>query len=419
EQSFRFDWGNRALGATWRRPIGGSALLTQRAGGSSFFADIDVGPGLVLFQNRVRRRALSGDLEVRRAHHVLGAGYVLERHDITYLATSRELEVDLGRLSYHPTALELYAEDQWRARPWLLLRPGLRLTRAGDFTGLAPRFSAKAFVNPNTAITLSGGRYFQYIHSLRQEEIPISLFEFWVGTDSVVPVSAADQAILGAERWFGEGLSLSAEAYWKEMRNLVDGNPEEDPGVVGDEFFTARGTAYGFDLYLRKTTGRFTGWVTYTLGKVTRTVDDTGERYAPAQDRRHTFNAVANLAGPLGARWTLRFGYGSALPYTGISGQWIHRFYDPGRNIFIGAFTEPYRTARNTLRYPAYSRLDLAARWSFGWLGARWNPTASLLNAYSRTNVFTYFYDYTENPPVRRGFSQFPLFPTVGLEVEF
>lgn len=419
EQSFRFDWGNRALGATWRRPIGGSALLTQRAGGSSFFADIDVGPGLFLFQNRVRRLALSGDLEVRRARHVLGAGYVLERHDITYLATSSDLEVDLARLTYRPTALELYAEDQWRARPWLLLRPGLRLTRAGDFTGLAPRFSAKAFVNPNTAITLSGGRYFQYIHSLRQEEIPISLFEFWVGTDSVVPVSSADQAILGAERWFGEGLSFSAEVYWKEMRNLVDGNPEEDPGVVGDEFFTARGTAYGFDLYLRKTTGRFTGWVSYTLGKVTRTVDDTGERYAPAQDRRHTFNAVANFAGPLGARWTARFGYGSALPYTGIAGQWIHRFYDPGRNIFIGAFTEPYRTARNTLRYPAYSRLDLAARWSFGWLGARWNPTASLLNAYSRTNVFTYFYDYTENPPVRRGFSQFPLLPTIGLEVEF
>lgn len=419
EQSFRFDWGNRALGATWRRPIGGSALLTQRAGGSSFFADIEVGPSLFLFQNRVRRLALSGDLEVRRARHVLGAGYVLERHDITYLATSSDLEVDLARLTYRPAALELYAEDQWRARPWLLLRPGLRLTRVGDFTGLAPRLSAKAFVDPNTAITLSGGRYFQYIHSLRQEEIPISLFEFWVGADSVVPVSKADQAILGVERWFGEGLSLSAETYWKSMRNLVDGNPEEDPGVVGDEFFTARGTAYGFDLYLRKTTGRFTGWVSYTLGKVTRTVDDTGERYAPAQDRRHTFNAVANFAGPLGARWTARFGYGSALPYTGIAGQWIHRFYDPGRNIFIGAFTEPYRTARNTLRYPAYSRLDLSARWSFGWLGARWNPTASLLNAYSRTNVFTYFYDYTVNPPVRRGFSQFPWLPTVGLEVEF
>jgi hypothetical protein len=419
EQSFRFDWGNRALGATWRRTLGASTLLTQRAGGSSFFADIDVGPGIFLFQNRVRRLALSGDLEVRGAGQIIAAGYVLERHDITYLATSSDLEVDLARLAYHPTALEVYAEDQWRARPWLLVRPGVRLTRVGRFTGVAPRVSVKAFVNPSTALTLSGGRYFQYIHSLRDEEIPISLFEFWVGTDSVVPVSSADQAILGVERWFGEGLQVSAEAYGKRMRNMVDGNPREDPAVRGDEFFTARGAAYGFDLYLRKTAGRVTGWISYSVGKVTRRVDETGERYAPAQDRRHTFNAVVNFAGPLGARWTARFGYGSPLPHTGIAGQWIHRFYDPGRNIFIGAFTEPYRTGRNTLRYPAYSRLDLAARWNFRWLGAQWYPSASLLNAYGRTNVFTYFYDYTENPPVRRGFSQFPLLPTIGLEVEF
>jgi hypothetical protein len=378
-----------------------------------------VGPGVFLFQNRVRRLALSGDLEVRGAGQVFAVGYVLERHDITYLATSSELEVDLARLDYHPTALEAYVEDQWRARPWLLVRPGIRVTRVAGFTGAAPRLSIKAFVRNDLAVTLSGGRYYQYVHSLRNEEIPISLFEFWVGADSVVPVGRADQAILGVERWYGQGLSLSVETYGKRMRNLVDGNPDEDPAVHGDEFFTARGTAYGMDVYLRKTTGPVTGWIAYSLGTVTRRVDQTGERYAPAQDRRHTLNAVANFAGPLGARWTARFGYGSPLPYTGIAGQWIHRFYDPGRNIFIGAFTEPYRTLRNTLRYPAYSRLDIGARWSFGWLGARWYPSASLLNAYARTNVFTYFYDYTENPPVRRGFSQFPLLPTVGLEVEF
>jgi hypothetical protein len=33
--------------------------------------------------------------------------------------------------------------------------------------------------------------------------------------------------------------------------------------------------------------------------------------------------------------------------------------------------------------------------------------------------VFTYLYDYTQNPPVRRGFSQLPFLPTVGLEVEW
>ncbi|MEK6987236.1 MAG: hypothetical protein AABX97_03960, partial [Candidatus Thermoplasmatota archaeon] len=218
--------------------------------------------------------------------------------------------------------------------------------------------------------------------------------------------------------WFRDDLSLTVEGFWKGMRNLVDQNPGHDPAKVGDEFRTARGAAYGLDLNVRKTSGRVTGWVAYTLGKVTRTADD-GERFAPAQDRRHTLNIVGSFAGPLGAQWTVRFGYGSPLPYTGIAGQWAHRFYDPGRNLFLGNSVEPYRAARNTRRYPAYSRLDLSARWAFRWLGARWYPTASLLNAYARTNVFVYFFDYEQSPPLRRGLSQFPLLPTIGLEVEF
>jgi hypothetical protein len=420
-QHFRFDWGDRALGLAYRRALGGRATLTQRLGGSSFFADVEVGPGLLRFENRVRRIALAGDLEVRSTDHRLAAGYVAERHDIEYLAGSGDLDLSLASLAYRPRALEAYLEDQWRVTPRLLLRSGARLTHVAGagFTRVAPRFAAKLFLGEDAAISAAAGRYYQYIHSLRNEEIPITLFEFWIGTDSTVPVSASDHAVLGLERWFGEGLSVSLEGYWKRMKNLVDGDPEEDPGVNGDEFLTARGDAWGFDLYARKTSGRFRGWLSYSFGEVSRTLDETGERYAPAQDRRHTFNAVASFPGPLGAHWTVRFGYGSPLPYTGIAGQWIHRFYDPGRNIFIGAFTEPYRAERNSQRYPAYSRLDLSARWEFRWLGARWHPTASLLNAYARTNVFVYFHDYTRDPPLRRGFSQFPFFPSVGMEVEF
>jgi hypothetical protein len=61
--------------------------------------------------------------------------------------------------------------------------------------------------------------------------------------------------------------------------------------------------------------------------------------------------------------------------------------------------------------------VDLSARWTFSWLGARWHPSVQLLNATARTNVFVYFYDYATQPPIRRGLSQFPLLPTVGMEV--
>lgn len=421
DESFRFDWGNSVAGVTWQRPLGRRAQLTQRAGISRFFADIDIGPGLVRFENGVRRLALSGDLDWRLTNHHVAAGYVLERHDVDYVAASGDLAIELASLEYRPVALELYLDDQWRPVPWLLVRPGLRYTRVAEagFSRLAPRLAVKAFLDDRTAISASGGRYYQYIHSLRNEEIPISLFEFWIGSDRDVPVSQADHAVLGVERWFTPGLSVALEGYWKRMANMVDGDERDDPAIRGDEFRTAHGTAWGFDAWIRKSSGPLTGWISYTFGKVNRTLDETGERYTPAQDRRHTLNAVGSFHGPLGATWTARFGFGSALPHTGIVGQWVHRFYDPGRNVFFGAFTEPYRSARNSLRYPAYSRLDLGARWHFQWLGADWFPNASLLNAYARNNVFVYFYDFDEAPPVRRGFTQFPFIPTVGIDVQF
>jgi hypothetical protein len=419
-QDFRFDWGNGVAGLAYRRAVGAHGTLTQHAGVSRFFADIDVGPDLFTFRNRVERIGLSGDLEYRVGPHDLAAGYVLERHAITYFSASPSLDLEYPAFRYRPAAVEAYVEDQWRPRSWLLLRPGLRFTAVSGtgFRGIAPRFSAKAFLSNTTALSVAAGRYYQYVQSLRNEEIPITLFEFWIGADSAVPISSADHAVLGIEHWVSPDLSVSLEGYWKRMGNLVDENPADDPGVQGDEFRRARGRAFGLDFYVRKTGGRVTGWVSYSLGKVTRVTAD-GERFAPAQDRRHNLNVVAGLSGFLGADWTVRFGYGSPLPYTAIAGQWIHRYYDPDRNQFVGVALEPYRTERNAERYPAYSRVDVSARWTFRWLGARWHPTAQILNAYARTNVFSYFYDYDQRPPLRRGLSQFPLVPAVGLEVVF
>jgi len=419
-RDFRFNWGNGVAGLTYQRSFGPSATISQRAGASRFFADIDVEPGLYFFRNRVQRLGLAGDLEVRAGAHALAAGYVLERHSITYHSGAPGLEMDFGTDRMRPAALEIYAEDQWRPAPWLLLRPGARLTSVGSarFRRAAPRFSAKAFLSSRTAVSAAVGRYYQYVQSLRNEEIPITLFEFWIGADSTLPVASADHAILGLEHWVSDGLQVMLEGYWKGMRDLADENPADDPEVSGDEFRRARGNAYGMDFYVRKTTGRLTGWIAYTLGWVTRATED-GDSFAPAQDRRHNVNVVANTRGPLGAELTLRFGYGSPLPYTAVAGQWIHRYYDPGRNLFLGVGLEPYRTGRNAERYPAYTRVDMSARWTFRWLGARWHPTMQLLNATARTNVFVYFFDYGQQPPVRRGLSQFPFMPTLGLEVVF
>jgi hypothetical protein len=52
----------------------------------------------------------------------------------------------------------------------------------------------------------------------------------------------------------------------------------------------------------------------------------------------------------------------------------------------------------------------------------RWGqyiPYLQILNVYNRRNVLFYFYDYQSTPPVRSGFSMFPMLPSIGIEVTF
>jgi hypothetical protein len=187
--------------------------------------------------------------------------------------------------------------------------------------------------------------------------------------------------------------------------------------VEGDEFIPASGDAWGVDALLRRYLGRVTGWIAYSFTKATRQA--AGVTYPPAHDRRHTLNVVLQAPGPLGSAMSLRWGYGSPLPYTGWLGQWDHRFYSAIENRFVDYLEEPIAGPINAERYPPYSRLDVGFRWSFKKWGARWEPYLQAVNLYNRQNVFFYFFDYGAAPPTRTGVSQLPILPTFGLEVRF
>ena len=68
-----------------------------------------------------------------------------------------------------------------------------------------------------------------------------------------------------------------------------------DPVITTVPGNDGRGRAYGFDLFVSRTTApadaRLSGWASYTWGKAER--DGYGRRYAFEYDRRHAFAMVA------------------------------------------------------------------------------------------------------------------------------
>lgn len=415
-----FDWGNRLAGVTWTQPTGATGALTTRLAVSEFSTTLGLLPTLARLDNTARLLTASTAFRpAPGARHDVTVGAGVEGYRMTYHAGSPALQSTFFDARYAPTVSSFFVDDQWNAGRRLLLRPGVRVEHVSgaDFTGVAPRATFKFFLGDNQAISGSVGRYFQAIHSIRDQDLPITIFEFWIGADRYVPVARSDQVVLGYERWLKPDLQFTVEGYRKTYDGLVRPNPAQDLRVQGDEFLPESGTSWGVDVLLRKHEGKIRGWIAYSFGHSVRT--SQGETYPPAQDRRHTINVVLQAPGPLGADLGVRWGYGSPLPYTGFVGQWYHRRYDATSNTFQDEEREPIAATYNGERYPPYSRLDVGLHWSFDKWGGHFEPYLQVANVYNRQNVFLYFFDYSDVPATRTGVSQLPFLPTFGLEFQW
>ena len=419
--SLRVDWGNRLLGLNYDDRIFGKPLELG-ASVTEFSTTVGLFPDFARVDNDARlltgKAALS--LSPGRSHDVrVGGG--IEDYRMRYDARSEALSASFLDLRYRPRVWSAFIDDQWRPNAWLMIRPGLRMEAVGggaDIVTYSPRVAIKAFVAEDFALTGSTGRYYQPIHSLRDHSSPWSFVDFWIGADSVTPVGRSEHLVLGFEQWFAPDLSLTVEGYRKTFDDILNNNVADDLSVRGDEFVTMTGHAYGLDVLLRKYSGDWNGWISYSFGQAMR--QDPTQEFAPAHDRRHFLNLVVNGSGPLGSEMSVRWGYGSPLPYTEIVGQWEHRTYRVAANGFRDFEREPIADLQlNGRRYPHYSRLDVSFRWEKGLWGGVARPFLQFVNLYNRDNVFFYNFDFTEIPGTRETVPQLPFLPSFGVEFEF
>ncbi|MDJ0766968.1 MAG: TonB-dependent receptor, partial [Myxococcota bacterium] len=395
--------------------------LVQHLSVSKFSTGIGLEPDILRLDNAARVQTARTTLLLSQGRtHDIRLGGSVERYEMNYDMRSLALETNAYTLEYRPTVWSAFIDDQWSPFKQLLLRPGARLihvTGGAEYTAVEPRFGFKAFLTSDLALTGSAGRFHQAVHSIRDQSVPITMFDFWIGADDLTPVARSDHYVLGFEKWLSRTLSLTVEGFEKTYDNLLIQDDRDDPKVRGDEFVRADGYARGVDVLVRKYEGSFTGWIAYGFAKAERNTEE--QTFPPAHDRRHTLDIVVQTKGPFGSNMGIRWGFGSALPYTGITGQWLHREYNAELHAFDWYEDEVISNTINGERFPHYSRLDIGFRWEIEKWGGIWRPYFQLVNAYNRTNVWVYSFNYDRAPPTRTGFSQLPILPTIGVEFEF
>lgn len=436
----RWDWGNDLLGVQLTRPRRGGGNLELTLGYSAFdsglrfpdFEDTD-------FRSRIHQWIARTELETRpSAGSTVRLGAGVDRLGYDNLAASGGTE--FGRGFGDGWHLGSHLQWDWRGGPWLV-EAGARLDAwlpDGQEHSLvpSPRVAVKRFLGEDRslALKLSAGRYSQFLHSIRDEELPLGL-DVWVLAGDRAPPVISDQVQGGVEGFLGDRWNVSLEGYLRRFDGVVANNLADDPNDPLDDLLQGTGSSYGADLLVRRRGPGVSGWLSASWLRASRTLEDIYSgvvpppliTYAPIFDRRVDLDLVLQVPLPRQIEGGIRFTWGSGLPYTRpVAGYGLYgpRFSAGGRLVWQGEPEEDPPTgvilsARGAARYPAYHRLDLGVRRPMERRWGRVTPYLDILNVYNRRNVLFYFYQFQDPPFTRAGISMFPILPTFGVEVSF
>jgi hypothetical protein len=300
-------------------------------------------------------------------------------------AKQGETTFDLGnivKLYAHDVAV--YLSDDWDITSKIRLNAGLRFgnfTQVGPFSryqkdfldrvydtvvykrgqvvanynGLEPRASMRYSLNRSSSLKAAYTRNYQYIHLATISSVSLPT-DVWMPCTEVIHPQISDQYALGFFKNFKDNqFETSVEAYYKTMQNQIEykegAQPSDNVYDNPDNAFTfGHGWAYGAEFFIKKRTGKFTGWIGYTLSWTWRQFDaiNYGQKFLAKYDRRHDASLVLTYDPSNKWNFGLVWVYG-----TGNRGTLPNGFF-----IFEGSQSHDYGL-RNSYRFAPYHRLDL------------------------------------------------------------
>jgi len=399
----------------------------------------------ISYKSGIRDYGIKWDVDFNRIqdHYIrMGAGntYHIYRPGIT-LAYSDEnsdaaIDTTFGNKNLYSNETYIYAEDDFSLGALLKFNVGVHFsnfyTEGKNYTSFEPRISSRLKLGESSSFKLSYTEMAQYIHLLTNNTIGLPT-DLWVpATDKVKPQKAW-QVAGGFSSILSSKFELSIEAYYKDMKGLIEYKEGASFFNVMTDWFdkieSGNGKSVGLEVFLQKTSGKTTGWIGYTLSKSTRQFEhiSQGQEYPYKYDQRHDISVVVNHRFndriDIGATWV--FGSGTALSMAGnkyIPLSEIEEMIYPKYNY--GYFKDHFRyvenhETRNSSRMPSYHRLDIGVNFT---REKKWGERVfsfGAYNIYSRQNAFYLYveseWDYysgeTEN--VLMQVSLFPIIPYI------
>lgn len=320
-------------------------------------------------------------------HNVkLGFNYIFHTFIPTSVSAKQgDTKFDLGNIiKLYSHDVSVYAGDDWEITEKLKVNYGLRFgyfqqfgpftrytkdvfgkasdtivykrgEKVVDYNGLEPRLSMRYAFTKSFSVKASYTHNYQYIHLATMSSVSLPT-DVWMPSTEKIKPQISDQYAMGVFKNFKDNnFETSIEVYYKTMQNQVDykegAQPSDNVYDNPDNAFTfGKGWAYGAEFFVKKRSGKLTGWIGYTLSWTWRQFNDInyGLQYLAKYDRRHDASLV--LTYDYSSRWN----FGLIWVYgTGNRGTLPNGFF-----LYEGSLSNDYGL-RNSYEFPAYHRMDL------------------------------------------------------------
>ncbi len=454
----KFWWGNATASIRWNRIINSKLFMNTSAVFSDYYFKFGMTQDIYDFSlfSGVRDANLKTDFTyLISPTQVMKFGLNYTYH----IFTPSTVDVVAEDLNYdiqtpkkiHSHEMSLYFNDEFDIADWLKVNAGLRYTfyqhigpfdryiidqynrvsntiTYDNFEPIAtyhhpePRLSTRFKLSNSSSIKASFTQNYQYIHQVSLSSISLPT-DLWFPSTSIVKPQYAVQYSTGYFKNFKDNaIETSVELYYKEMENLLEYkegvSPVDDVNNNPDNNYTfGKGWSYGGELFIKKSKGKLTGWIGYTLSWTERQFPEIngGKKYYAKYDRRHDVSIVATYAInkrlTASAVWVYATGNTMTIPI--------------GRYFISGNIVTEY-SDKNEYRLPPYHRMDISVTYLLN-KNSRFESELnfSVYNVYNRMNPFFIYLETTGNlqnfdiQTKAKQMSLFPILPSISWNFKF
>jgi hypothetical protein len=264
-----------------------------------------------------------------------------------------------------------------------------------SFVNAEPRLNVKFSINSESSIKAGYSRNFQYL-SLLSNTMAVSPVDTWKLADYYTAPQESEQVSLGFFKNFNNAdLEFSTELYVKRFSNITqykDGAKLLMNERIEMDLLQGTGKAYGAEFYLKKNTGKLTGWASYTYSRSFVKVEGdseeetlSGGEYFPSNfDKPNDVSFILSYSVSSRITASCNFVYSTGRPIT----------YPESIYVVDGYVVSNYSKI-NQARIPDYHRLDCSITHNMLKRKSRKVETSWSLgayNVYARKNPFSVFF---------------------------